>query len=97
MNAAVGMVVFFLVLITSAEFALVASNSASRGPLASSVPVTWVAGSPARSACSPVLGKIGMERGTRLRRYTASKFGLVAGDRGYSFEFEGHVWWLFEG
>jgi hypothetical protein len=27
--------------------------------------------------------------------YTVSQQGLIAGDRGYSFEYQGKVWWLF--
>lgn len=49
---------------------------------------TFVAGS-TRQICGPT-GLTGHDE-----TETASSYGLDAGDRGYSFEYDGNVWWLF--
>ena len=79
-----------LALMTSGAGALVASGSASGAGRAAAGPFIWAPGS-TREVC--VLTGSGQDGYGET--YTASRFGLVAGDRGYSFEFQGKVWWLF--
>src|SRR5271155_1505676 len=78
-------------------FALAAPGSAAAPP---STPVVTLSPAPAgfeadsRQVVCALTGTHGAYTELPLR-YTDTKYGLISGDSGSSFEFEGQVWWLF--